>query len=268
VRRILSFPCEGARLAATLDDGSATTGLLIVSGGNEVRIGAHRGMAKLARDLAARGFPVFRFDRRGIGDSSGENGGFEASKADIDAAIRAFMAECPHITSLVAFGNCDAATALRLHLDADSPVKTLVLANPWVVEAEADAPPPAAARAYYLTRLRDPRAWIGLLRGAVNLTKLFGSLRAAAQPDAPSSLAERMAIAMASAPIPTKIVLAARDGTAIAFKAQWDSPMFERVRDKIAVETLDSASHSFVSDGDYEALKNCLADMLSRAPRH
>ncbi len=254
MRRILSFPCEGARLFATLDEGSAPTGLLVVSGGNEVRVGAHRGMAKLARDVAAQGFPVFRFDRRGIGDSSGENAGFEASQADIEAAIHAFMSECPHITSLAAFGNCDAATALRLHLTAKSPVRALLLANPWVVEASADAPPPAAARAYYLNRLRDPRAWAGLLRGAVNLGKLFGSLRAAAKPEAPSSLAARMAAAMAAAPIPIQILLAARDGTAIAFKAQWDSPLFDSVRNGTAVQILDSASHSFASEADYAVL--------------
>src|SRR3546814_1882665 len=79
VRRHLDFSCRGHRLAASIDEGRMDTGLLIVSGGNELRSGAHRGMAKLAARLARDGFPVFRFDRRGVGDSEGENGGFLSS---------------------------------------------------------------------------------------------------------------------------------------------------------------------------------------------
>ncbi|MBL0916111.1 MAG: hydrolase 1, exosortase A system-associated, partial [Sphingopyxis sp.] len=147
MRHQLSFPCDGATLAATLDEAPGTTGLLIVSGGNEVRSGAHRGMATLAQRVAAAGNPVFRFDRRGIGDSEGANGGYTNSGADIAAAIAAFRGAAPHVSRIVAFGNCDAASALLLHqplaLDA------LILANPWTYEdegEEADEPalPPAS----------------------------------------------------------------------------------------------------------------------------
>ena len=115
MRRVLSFACAGDALAATLDDASGDTGLLIVSGGNEIRIGAHRGMAKLAADIASAGHPVFRFDRRGIGDIEGDNRKFESSGPDINSAIRAFMAESPQLRQIVAFGICDAASALVLH---------------------------------------------------------------------------------------------------------------------------------------------------------
>src|SRR5204862_199686 len=64
MRRLISFPCEDATLVGTLDEGSSDTGLLIVSGGNEPRMGAHRGQAMLAARIAARGYSVFRFDRR------------------------------------------------------------------------------------------------------------------------------------------------------------------------------------------------------------
>ena len=43
------FPCEGQQLAATLDEGSGSIGLLIISGGNEIRSGAHSGMAPACR---------------------------------------------------------------------------------------------------------------------------------------------------------------------------------------------------------------------------
>ena len=53
MRHQLTFDCEGATLAASLDEAPGTTGLLIVSGGNEIRSGAHRGMALLAQRVAA-----------------------------------------------------------------------------------------------------------------------------------------------------------------------------------------------------------------------
>src|SRR3546814_10409691 len=96
MRHHLTFACEGAALAATLDEAPGTTGLLIVSGGNEIRSGAHRGMAMLSQRIAAAGHPVLRFDRRGIGDSDGSNGGLEPSDPDIAAALAAFRADQPH----------------------------------------------------------------------------------------------------------------------------------------------------------------------------
>ena len=76
MRRLIACACADDDIIATLDEAAGTTGLLIVSGGNEVRAGAHRGMALLAADLAAAGHPVFRYDRRGVGDSGGTNRGF------------------------------------------------------------------------------------------------------------------------------------------------------------------------------------------------
>ena len=54
MRHFLTFACEGATLAATLDDAPCESGLLIVSGGNEIRIGAHRGMEKVSEVTSSR----------------------------------------------------------------------------------------------------------------------------------------------------------------------------------------------------------------------
>ncbi len=53
LRRLIAFGCEGETLAATLDEAGGTTGLLIVSGGSEIRSGSHRGMAMLAARFSA-----------------------------------------------------------------------------------------------------------------------------------------------------------------------------------------------------------------------
>ena len=59
MRQWLSFDVEGTNCVATIDAPSGENhhpnGLLIVSGGNEIRSGAHRGMARLAAEMAKNG---------------------------------------------------------------------------------------------------------------------------------------------------------------------------------------------------------------------
>jgi exosortase A-associated hydrolase 1 len=251
VRRLTGFDCDGHWCAATLDEGGKSTGLLIVSGGNEIRSGAHAGQAELAAHIAALGYPVFRYDRRGIGESEGENRGFESSAADIAAAAHAFRAQAPHLLRVVAFGNCDAATSLAL-FHAGLPIDRLVLANPWVIESkpERDAPPPpsaAAIRARYWARLKNPRSLFDLLTGKIDLGKLAGGLARAARKEAPTGLSQRMGHALATSAAPTTILLASRDATAMAFASAWKGGAFNSVRQRsdIDLQMIDSASHSF-----------------------
>jgi exosortase A-associated hydrolase 1 len=255
MRRLIEFPCAGETLLGTLDDAPGNTGLLIVSGGNEIRIGAHRGMALLAQRIAEAGHPVFRFDRRGIGDSTGENHGFESSADDIAAAAAAFRQAAPHLTRIAAFGNCDAATALAF-FHAHAGVDQLVLANPWVIEATDDLPPAAAIRARYAERLRDPREWVRLLRGGVDTRKLVSGLLkvSRAKPQKEGGLPARLATALGDACIPVTVLLAKGDNTAIAFRDVWVSPAFEAARASARIDELDTASHSFASVADKQWL--------------
>lgn len=274
MRHFLSLSCQGETLAATLDrpEGAIRAGLLIVSGGNELRSGAHRGMAMLAQRFAERGIAVLRFDRRGVGDSGGANGGFDASGPDIAAALAELRQACPQGVPIAAFGNCDAASALALH-GPFAGIDALVLANPWVIEDAAegaddasDAPLPSAAaiRARYLAKLRDPREWLRLLRGGVDLGKLARGLSRARGGDAPSALAERLGSALARIEVPTQTLLARRDRTAIEFIAAWKSTAFAAARSNnaLSMEDLDSSSHSFASDEDKTWLEERLLETL------
>lgn len=248
MRRQLSFPCDGAVLAASLDAAAGTTGLLIVSGGNEIRSGAHRGMAMLAERVADAGHPVFRFDRRGIGDSEGINGGYSSSGADIAAAIAAFRGAAPQVSRIIAFGNCDAASALLLHQPLA--LGGLILANPWTYDSDVEEtdepalPPATAIRARYLARLKDPKSLLRLARGEVDFRKLFRGLSALGKstaPTAPDSLPARLDAAMAKLPCPATILLATGDRTAQAFVEKCDPGA-------VPVERLVSPSHSFAGD--------------------
>lgn len=262
MRRLIVFPCAGDTLLGTLDAAEGTTGLLIVSGGNEVRMGAHRGMALLAARIAAAGHPVLRYDRRGVGDSTGPNRGFEASGADIAAALAAFRSELPSLARIIAFGNCDAASALMLHEGAG--IDGYVLANPWVIEAADPLPPASAIRARYAERLRDPKAWLRLLRGGVDLRKLFKGLSklSTSGSEAPSGLAARIAAGMGASSAPITLLLARRDNTAIAFAEAWATDTFAPLRSRITPQQCETDSHSFHRDADKAWLEERLLTAL------
>ncbi|MCW4460301.1 hydrolase 1, exosortase A system-associated [Sphingomonas sp. BT-65] len=251
MRRLTSFPCAGETLAATLDEAPGSTGLLIVSGGNEIRIGAHRGMAELAASVAAAGHPAFRYDRRGIGDSTGENNGFESTAEDIREAVAAFRHEAPHLTRIVAFGNCDAASALIL-FQTNTGIDALVLTNPWTIEAIDDLPPAAAIRSRYVEKLKNPRELLRLFTGGVNIRKLVsGLLKASAkQSQPPASLPARLAAGLDASETPVTILLAKADNTALAFADHWQGDAFTKARARRTLDICDTDSHSFARPQD------------------
>lgn len=266
------FECKGQTLAGTLDEASLTTGLLIVSGGNEIRSGAHAGMARLAQKIAEIGYPVFRYDRRGVGDSTGTNQGFLETQADINAAIACFHDINPQIQKIVAFGNCDAAPALAI-FGADTAVDMFVLANPWVIEATdmasdaPTAPPPSAIRSRYWGRLKNPKSVIDLFTGKINLRKLASGLRQATQKQENTALSIQLKDGLTRLGKPTRILLASRDTTARAFLAAWNSKDFSGARalPNITTHALDSASHSFADESSKIWLENQLLEALENA---
>lgn len=251
-RLSLTFGCGDLRCAATLDTAPGTTGLLIVSGGNEIRAGAFGGQAELAARIARAGFPVFRFDRRGVGDSEGDNRGFRHSARDISAALEAFRAMAPQISRVVAFGNCDAASALMLAGGAGC--AGLVLPNPWTIEqdeaTEADpTPPPAAIRARYLEKLTNPREVARLLSGGVNLGKLARGMARSLRPaPRPSNLAEDIRAGLASFTGDARILLATADRTAQVFEAAWD-------KSDPRIRRCEGAGHAYVEPAHRDWLK-------------
>ena len=269
MRASLEFPCQTETLFATLDAAPGETGLLIVSGGNEIRTGAWAGQAQLAARVAAASQPVFRGDRRGVGDSSGANGGFRETRDDIAAAVAAFRAAAPGVRCVVAFGNCDAASALML-FGSDLAIDALVLANPWTLDRDDGDPDdgdgddgavqaPAALRSRYAAKLADPAEWKRLLTGAIDLRKLAGGLRQAAAPAPKSALAEQMREGLARFAGPVTMLLATRDRTAQLFAAAWG--------DDQRIARLDSASHSFADESAREWLQTQVLGDLKRMER-
>ena len=164
------FPCDGEELVGVLHrpraGTAATCGVLIVVGGPQYRIGSHRQFVYLARALADQGIPVFRFDYRGMGDSSGRLSGYTDIQTDMACAIDAFQQKVAGLTKVVMWGLCDAATASVFYASGDERVKGLVLVNPWVYSPQGAAK--AYLKHYYLDRLLSKGFWRKVLKGQYN----------------------------------------------------------------------------------------------------
>ena len=110
----LSFTCAGEKLLGIVaaPELPKSTGVLVLVGGPQYRVGSHRQFRLLARALAKAGYPLMRFDYRGMGDSIGDLRNFEAVNDDITAAIDAVSythldvykrQQCATVGSLVEF---------------------------------------------------------------------------------------------------------------------------------------------------------------------
>jgi exosortase A-associated hydrolase 1 len=263
MRRLLSFDCEGASLGASLDSIEGETGLLLVTGGTQTRIGSHRMYERLAAALAQAGWPCFRYDRRGVGDSEGDDPDFKESGPDLAAAAAAFRREQPQLKRLIGFGLCDGASTLALHGRAAG-LDGYILANPWFVEAEAGEPAAAAIKSRYKDQLLSLEGWKRLLSGSISYRKVLKGLRKIVS-SGPSSLAGEIAAALGKARVPAQLILASRDGTAIAARAEWTSPAFKSLRQANPDPmSIDSDSHTFSRPGDEAALLAAVREALER----
>lgn len=224
---VLQFECKGERLLGVVSHPAgrpASTGMVIVVGGPQYRIGSHRQFVLLARALAAAGHAVLRFDCRGMGDSTGPAPGFDAIDADIAAAIGVLQAACPMVQKVVLWGLCDGASAALLYArrTRDKRVVGLSLANPWMHTEQAQAH--AIVHTYYRQRLLDGAFWRKVARGGINpLRKLSEFLRhrrdargMASAGDATAGMRE----AFDELRLPLLLLLCTRDATAQAFLAQ------------------------------------------------
>ncbi len=136
-----------------------TTGVVIVVGGPQTRVGSHRQFVLLARALCQAGIAVFRYDQHGMGDSEGEPGTFLDGCPDLQAAIDTFRHKVPALEGVALWGLCDAASQILMYLSvAKAPaVSRLFLLNPWVRQSQSEAR--VYLGSYYWRRLKDPQFW-------------------------------------------------------------------------------------------------------------
>lgn len=227
-----TFEVAGAPLVGILHDPGLASerAVVVVVGGPQYRVGAHRQYVKLARDLAEAGTPVLRFDYRGMGDSSGDFRGFEDCGADIAAAIDALTARLPMVREVVLWGLCDGATAIAFYQarNRDPRVAGAVLLNPWARSARTLAE--TQVRHWYGRRLTSGAFWKKLLTGGVDLPAAAGGLLgtlaarfrsgsgAGSACGAEAPLPDRLAAALTDMAVPVCLMLCGRDLTAREFE--------------------------------------------------
>ncbi|ODV12727.1 MAG: hydrolase 1, exosortase A system-associated [Rubrivivax sp. SCN 70-15] len=169
---VFTFGCGGEALLGILARPAQphSVGVVVVVGGPQYRAGSHRQFVQLARALAEAGYPVLRFDVRGMGDATGTFAGFEGLSDDIGSAIDELHKRAPGLERVILWGLCDGASAALLYLDergGDARVAGLCLANPWVRSPQTQAR--TQLKHYYARRLLDRAFWAKLLRGQVAL---------------------------------------------------------------------------------------------------
>jgi len=173
------FACAGETLVGILARSAvpAGTGVVVIVGGPQYRVGSHRQFVLLSRALADAGYAVLRFDYRGMGDSSGAQRSFESVSADIAAAIDHLQQRVPSVKQVALWGLCDGASAALLycHETHDPRVSGLCLLNPWV-RSEASLAK-IQVKHYYTQRLRQKEFWLKLLSGKVAGKALSGLLQ-------------------------------------------------------------------------------------------
>jgi exosortase A-associated hydrolase 1 len=227
--QVVTFACAGDQMfgIVALPAQPEKTGVLLMVGGPQYRVGSHRQFLLLSRALAAAGYPTMRFDYRGMGDSEGDLRHFEAVSDDIAAAIAAFQAHSPQVTKIVLWGLCDAASSALLYWNAvrDARVGGLVLLNPWVRSETSLAR--AHIKHYYGQRLLQAEFWRKLLTGKLGLGRAIGgflaSLYSARQDHRGAAQAEnlsfqqKMVRGLGAFPGPVLLLLSGNDYTAKEF---------------------------------------------------
>ena len=279
LEKALTFTCEGDELVGILHvpgERHARFAVLIVVGGPQYRVGSHRQFVLLARELAKAGYPVLRFDHRGMGDSSGESRTFEAIDGDIRTAVDVLCRECPAVGGVVCYGLCDAASALLGYSMSDRRIAGLILANPWARTQRGQAQ--TFVRHYYLRRFTQISFWRKLLAGEVRVGASIRSAaeflcattqgRPIAEGEATPRFLQCMLNGLQRASMPVLIQISELDLTAKEFMdlaestRAWRNAMH---RPNVTITTFDRADHTFSSSDALRRSTRSALDWLGRA---
>ena len=230
------------------------TAVIIVVGGPQYRVGSHRMFVRIARDLAAKGVPVLRFDVRGMGDSDGMFPGFEDLDTDIKAAVDCTLETCPLVKSVVLLGLCDGATAASFYAQEDQRISGLILLNPWVHTQLGEAN--THIWYYYPQRIIQVQFWRRLLRGEVaimsSMTELVAKIRrytARVKSNRSSDhFVTRMRKALTAFHGPVFVALSANDMTALEFHSLLEhDAAWQALAGKFRLFKLEEADHTLSS---------------------
>lgn len=282
--RAVIFRCEGETLLGVLHapvQPVGGLGVVIVVGGPQYRVGSHRQFVTMARTLAASGFPVLRFDCRGMGDGGGIKPSFDQIGPDIAAAVEALCWEA-EIESCVIYGLCDAASAAMMSSCVDHRIAGLMLANPWV--RDEAVPVATMVRHYYLQRLLSVDFWRKALSGKFRIIQTLRDLLGFAASGRQKSTAkvrgilpyqQRMLQGLASFHGRVQLILSGQDLVAREFESLVgrSSDWSQLVNgDRVKIDRIGDADHTFSRRESFRTVLdlhvNWLIDLLEKLARN
>ena len=264
-----TFRCLNDSLVGILaspENPASTTGVLIIVGGPQYRVGSHRQFVEFSRALAETGYPCMRFDYRGMGDSSGTQRAFEKVDEDIAAAINTLLQKCPGLNDVVLWGLCDGATAAAFYSARDSRINGLILINPWVHTDEAEAQ--VYLKYYYFRRITSRAFWRKIMDGQFELKRALKDLKRLVEkaaggrrnkPNAGtnnlSSLPQRLASSLMARQQKRLVILSEQDYVAKEFQALIDNDtQWQDILSDTPVVTIRGADHTFSTPNSAQAV--------------
>ena len=268
---------EGDRLFGILTEREeargARTAVLFLNAGANHRVGPNRLHVSLARGLAARGYPAFRFDAGGLGDGYPAPGKAENrvyskdSVADVKTAMT-FLTRIRGVERFVLVGICSGGF-LTFHTSADdSRVSGQIMINPQTFDWKEGDPVLVSTKQsfkstrYYLEALWRPEVWTLALRGEVDLRGIAGALRRRSTAKAtarlrrvlarwrglpePRSDVERVFRAASERGVRSLLVFSANDGGLDMIEQHLGNRASNmRGHDKFQLEIVEGADHTF-----------------------
>ncbi|MDH5190766.1 MAG: hydrolase 1, exosortase A system-associated [Gammaproteobacteria bacterium] len=255
--------CDGRRLITITHkpESMISTGVVLIVGGPQYRVGSHRQFVLLARKLAENGIPVLRFDYRSMGDSEGNKIQFDQIETDLAVAIETFFSNMDGLSKIVLWGLCDAASSALFYGYKDERIKGMVLLNPWVRTEQGEAR--TYIKHYYLKRIFNTDFWKKVIKGEWNIKEslsgflsLFGKLwkhdRSGKENSEQynTSLPERMLSGLEKFSGGILLILSGQDYVAdefrevVASSEKWRNALGSS---RVTTHTIQDANHTFSS---------------------
>jgi hypothetical protein len=267
------------------DSGGAAPAVILLNTNFEYRVGPHRLYVPLARELAARGHVVFRYDLGGIGDSAtppgaSENVAYPGHALEDARAAVAFIKEHAPGRRVIVAGLCSggwhAFCAARegLGVDAIAAVNAPLYLREGASGSERWTEYQEIAS--YRSALRDPARWAKALRGG----SAYGSLVRLAVTCVGRTVASRVDARFGSRPLDglardlddisangiTSCFVFSRGDAGLEYFQRHSGPAFRRrdMRTRIRHVVVDGADHTFSSPAAQRALWELLLDFIAR----
>ncbi len=250
--------------------------VVILNSGIVHRVGHHRMYVTMARQLAAAGYNVLRFDFSGIGDSPSRSGDLSPIanfQMDIAEALDWLEASCG-ASNFVLVGLCSGADTALQYGHSDKRVVGLVLLDPTI-------PPTARFYLHYIgQRLIRLRSWLSFARGRgriwqdmverISLAvagKRSGSRTSLIDPGMRGQL-ERVYVSLGARGARLLVVLT---GDASQGRQSYREQLLDAFpnvpfEDKLSLEHFRSSDHTFTSDADRERLNELVLTWIGATP--